>query len=250
MKASTPWVECYKPNPQARLRMFCFPYAGGAAQVFRSWQMDLPSSVEVFPVQLPGRWTRIKERPFTKIESLVETLSSELLPYFDRDYVFYGHSLGALISFELARVLRTKSRLGPRLLMVSARRAPQVIRSDIPIYSLPDDEFIEQVIKRYAGVPKVVLEEPELLKILLPALRADLEMFETYKYVHMPPLSCPIVAFGGKEDPNAKEEELGRWREQTTEWFDLKTFGGDHFFLQSSQKELLENISFFIGRLY
>jgi len=236
------WVTCPKPNPQATLRLFCFHYAGGGAAIFRTWSDSLPQSVEVCAIELPGRGTRLMERPFTQLEPLVPTLASALFPYLDKPFAFFGHSMGGLVSFELARLLRREYGLSLVHLFVSAHRAPQVPDPDAPIHALPNPEFLQEL-RRYNGTPEAVLENAELMQLLLPTLRADFAVVETYAYTPEQPLDCPITAFGGLDDREVSSDELEAWREQTNASFVLKMFPNDHFFLDSAKPLLLQSLS-------
>jgi len=244
-----PWIECHRPNPNGRLRLFCFPYAGGPAQSFRKWQDQLPGSVEVCPIQLPGRWSRLREAPFRRIDRLVQAAAEALRPHMSMPFALFGHSLGALIAFEMARHLRRAGASEPLQLFVSARRAPQLPRASSPIFALPDHEFIEQMRLRYSGIPQEVLDAPDLLELLLPAMRADMEVFDTYQYVPGAPLGCPISVFGGATDPTVGREQLEAWRDQTTAAFSLRILPGGHFFLHSAADLLLVELSGALERL-
>lgn len=175
------WLTCSSPNHQAILRLLCFPYAGGGANIFRTWQDNLPTTVEVCPVQLPGRERRLLEPPFTDLRFLVEAAARALLLYLDRPFAFFGHSMGATISFELARHLRQEKNVKPVHLFVSGRRAPQLPERHASTYDLPGAEFLEEL-RRLKGTPKEVLEHPELMELMLPLLRADFELIQTYQY--------------------------------------------------------------------
>ncbi len=182
------------------------------------------------------------ERPFTQLEPLVPTLASALFPYLDKPFAFFGHSMGGLVSFELARLLRREYGLSPVHLFVSAHRAPQVPDPDAPIHALPNPEFLQEL-RRYNGTPEAVLENAELMQLLLPTLRADFAVVETYAYTPEQPLDCPITAFGGLDDREVSSNELEAWREQTKASFVLKMFPGDHFFLDSAKPLLLQSLS-------
>ena len=238
----TPWLVFSKPRPQARLRLFCFPYAGGGASIFRGWPESLPASVEVCPVQLPGRERRLRERAFTRMTPLVQEIAKAMTPHLDKPFAFFGHSMGATVSFELARYLRRDYGLEPEHLFVSGRRAPQIPDTDPPTYHLPEEEFVEDL-RQLNGTPTEVLEHTELLGLLLPLLRADFELIQTYRYIAEPPLDCPISAFGGLQDDEEGRNLLEGWKEQTTAPFALHMFPGDHFFLHSSQGMLLQTLS-------
>ena len=233
------WIAFRKPNPQARLRLFCFPYAGTGASIFRTWSDGLPSDVEVCPVQFPGRGTRLTETPFTQLSPLVQALAQALGPLLDKPFAFFGHSLGALVGFELARQLRKQAGVQPVRLFVSADRAPQVPPRGRPIHALPDREFLVEL-RRLNGIPRGVFEDAELMQIMLPVLRADFVVYESYLYSAEPPLDCFISGFGGLQDQRVSRGDLEAWRDQTSVSFSLRMFPGDHFFLNTTQPLLLQ----------
>lgn len=235
------WVTCPKPNPQAKLRLFCFHYAGGGALSFRTWSKSLPPYVEVCPIELPGRGIRLKEPPFNQLDPLIQALEKALLPSLNKPFAFFGHSMGALVSFEIARRLRTEHRLSPVHMFVSGRRAPQIPEKDPPIHALPEPEFLKEL-RRYNGTPEEVLNNAELMQLLLPTLRADFAVIEAYVYASSSPLDCPITAWGGLQDWKASCDDLEAWREQTNATFSLQMFPGDHFFLHSAQSLLLQSL--------
>lgn len=235
------WITQRKVNSQSRLRLFCFPYAGSGASVFRTWGNDLPVEIEVCPIQLPGREDRLREAPFSQLVPLVETLTQVLSPFLDLPFAFFGHSMGAMISFELARHLHALHSSGPALLFVSGCRAPQLAYSGQPLHQLPGAEFMKEL-RCLNGTPEAVLQNTELMKLLEPILRADFATLETYTYSPGNPLLCPIVAFGGTQDRRVKREHLAAWREQTKVSFKLHMLPGDHFFLNSARIQLLQTI--------
>jgi medium-chain acyl-[acyl-carrier-protein] hydrolase len=236
------WIAFRKPNPRARLRLFCLPYAGIGASIFRTWSDGLPADVEVCPVQYPGRGTRLMETPFTQLSPLVQALAQALVPLLDKPFALFGHSLGALVGFELARELRRQSGVQPVRLFASADRAPQIPRQDRPIHALPEGEFLAEL-RRLNGTPGKVLEHDELMRIMLPILRADFAVYETYAYSVEPPLDCFISGFGGLQDRKVSRRDLEAWRDQTSASFSLRMFPGDHFFLNTNQPLLLQVIS-------
>ncbi len=236
------WVTCPKPNPQARLRLFCFPYAGGGASLFRTWSDDLPPEVEVCPVKLPGRENRFREARHTRLMPLVHALGEVIQPHLTLPFAFFGHSMGALISFELTRYLRKLHAPLPAHLFVSAHRAPHLPDRKSPIYDLPDPQFLEEL-RLLNGMPGEVLDNAELMELMLPLLRADFAIAETYAYTDDTPLSCPISAFGGLADEEVNQEEATAWREQTLGAFTLRMLPGDHFFLFKERPALLQAIS-------
>jgi medium-chain acyl-[acyl-carrier-protein] hydrolase len=234
-----PWVASARPQPQAPLRLFCFPYAGGAASVYSKVLNGLPSEIEVCPVELPGRGSRLSEPPVNDLKRLVEIIAEELAPHLDQPFAFFGHSMGALLGFELARYLRRARRVEPVHLLVSAGRAPQVRTSEQVIWELQDDQLVDKM-RRLNGTPQAVLDNPELMALVLPIIRADLVAIDSYVYRDEPPLSCTITALGGLQDSTVTREELDPWREQTSEAFTLRMLPGDHFFLHSAQQTIRE----------
>jgi medium-chain acyl-[acyl-carrier-protein] hydrolase len=236
------WVICSGSNSQARLRLFCFPYAGAGPSIFRTWSNYLPEGVEVCRVHLPGRESRLRELPFGQLSLLVEVLARVLKPYLSMPYVFFGHSVGALVAFELARQLRKQYGLGPTHLFVSGRGAPQIPDPDPPIHQLPDAEFMEELGRRYDGIPEAVRQDAELMELLRPILRADVMLSETYRYTDDARLACPISSFGGVQDRTTLEE-LDAWRAQTSGAFRLRMFPGDHFFINTARNDLLRAVA-------
>jgi medium-chain acyl-[acyl-carrier-protein] hydrolase len=241
-QANSLWLGRRRPVPDARLRLFCFPYAGGTAQIYRQWPDYLPTDVEVCAIQLPGRGSRLHQPAFTRLTALVEPLTEAIAQHLDKPFAFFGHSMGALISFEVARRLRASGRREPEALFVSGRRAPHIEEPEPVTYNLPDAELSEEL-RRLNGTPGEVLEHPELLQLMLPILRADFEVCQTYSYTSEPPLDYPVWTLGGMQDEDVPFEHLEAWRDQTTSQFKLLKFPGDHFFLHSSQSLLLRTIS-------
>lgn len=235
------WVSCQKPNPNADMRLFCFPYAGGSAVIFRDWVSLLPGRIELCAIELPGRGTRFREQAFTSLSALIEAVAFAILPYLDRSFVFFGHSFGGLLSFELTRYLRRTARAMPTQLLISGRRAPQLPLTKPKIHNLPDLELIQEL-RRLNGTPEVILQNADLMELLLPVIRADFTVLETYVYQPEPPLNCPISVFGGLKDPEVSEEELRAWKVQTESSFTLDLLPGEHFFVHTEQQMLLELI--------
>ncbi len=238
------WIggRCGPRQSNARLRLLCFPYAGGGVSVFRAWEDELPETVDVCPVRLPGRESRWKEPPFTRLTPLVETLARVLRPMLDVPFAFFGHSMGAFVSFELARQLRREGGPTPVKMFVSGASAPQIPDPDPPIHELPDPEFLEEL-QRLNGMPKEVIRVEEVLRLMMPTLRADVGLVETYTYSSEEPLGCPISSYGGKKDCKATPHDLVAWSEQTASDFRLRLFPGDHFFLLGARESVLDDVS-------
>ncbi|MET0622005.1 MAG: alpha/beta fold hydrolase [Pyrinomonadaceae bacterium] len=229
-KEAARWFVVRRRNPRAALRLFCFPYAGGGTPIYRAWPELLPPQYEVHAVQLPGRGNRLGEPAYTSVEPMVEALAEAITPYLDRPFAFFGHSMGATISFELARLLEARGRGLPARLFVSGRSAPQLPRERELTYDLPEPEFISHV-RSLNGTPAEVLEHPELMELMMPLLRADFSVVETYEYRTGPPLGCPITAFAGADDVEVNTERVAAWGEQTSADFNLQIMPGGHFFL-------------------
>jgi medium-chain acyl-[acyl-carrier-protein] hydrolase len=239
--ATDRWLAYFRPNPKAEVRLFCFPYAGGGASLYRGWQGALPDWVEVCPVQLPARETRFKEPAFTRLAPLVEAVAQSLRPYLDRPFAFFGHSMGALLAFELSRRLQRNHGRGPIGFVVSGCGAPQT-RTQSALHALPPVQFREEL-RRLNGTPAPILDNDELMDLLLPTLRADFSLCETYAYADGPSLTCPITALGGLGDDAVSRQDLDAWREHTTGAFRVRMLPGDHFFLNEHRSLLLHALT-------
>lgn len=232
-----PWLTCFTPHPTATLRLFCFPYAGGGAPVFREWSGLLPNA-EIIALQYPGRGARMMEPPMQSLPELAAGIYEAILPHLNKPFAFFGHSLGSLVAFEVARLLRKNGHPLPRHLFVSARKAPHVPRTaEKQMHKLPEQEFIEEL-KTYNGTPKEILENKDLMELVLPVLRADFRVNETYEYGEEPALHIPLTALTGIEDSRATEADMTKWSLHTSDVFTQQTFPGDHFYLNPLQKEL------------
>jgi surfactin synthase thioesterase subunit len=234
------WAPYYRPRPDARVRLICLPYAGGSASVYHSWPDALPTDVDVCGVQLPGRETRIHEPPVAKMDQLVPMLLDALRPWFDLPFALFGHSMGALVGFEMARELRQRGERMPIHLFASGCHAPQYPDPAV-VYDLPDAEFLDYL-RSINGLSDAVLDNKELISMMLPMMRADAEVTETYTCQPIAPFGFPITAFAGLEDPMTTHAEVEGWRQHTTERFALAYFPGDHWFLQSARDEILQAV--------
>lgn len=232
------WFPGIDEAPPGRLRLFCFPWAGGGALPYRSWRDPLKEDAAVIAVRLPGRESRVAEAAFERMESLVEALLEQIRPHLDTPFSFFGHSMGAGIAFELARALRRAGAPGPRSLHVSGARAPQYRLNHQPPPEPTLRDFIEEM-RRLEGFPPSVLNNPELLKLALPSLLADARLYRQYSYEVEAPLAVPLFAYGGNADPNVTAEHLEAWREQTSSTFSSREFKGGHFYVESAQAALL-----------
>ncbi len=230
------------PNAsKIKLRLFCFPYAGGGASVFRLWSAGLPQGVEVCAVQLPGRENRIAEPLISDIDELVPIACDSLVPYCDTPFAFFGHSVGGLVAFELCRELRRRGVPMPVHLLVSGTRAPHIPEPK-PLHQLPEMEFLKEL-RRFSGTPEAILQSRELMEIFAPVLRADFTLEEAYRYRTESPLDIPISAFGGTTDKEASPELIEAWAAYTIRDFTLEMIEGGHFFLNSASQTLLRSVS-------
>jgi medium-chain acyl-[acyl-carrier-protein] hydrolase len=241
-KSSSKWILFPRPNPAAALRLFCFHYAGGSAQVFHDWPGHLPPSVEMGAIQLPGRGHRLGEPHIRGILPLSRIVAQELLPYLDKPFVFFGHSLGALLCFETARSLRCETHRQPAQLFVSATEAPHRRRAEELLSGLPKGELVKKL-HEFNGTPVEVLQNDELLDLMLPTIRADFELCETYEYHPEPPLECPMRIYGGLEDHEVEAGRLAAWSEMTVGTCEIRMFPGGHFYINSSRSIFLQTLA-------
>ena len=210
--------------------------------IYRSWSRQIHPDIQVVPAVLPGREFRLREPAYTRLEPLLEALTIEIFPYLDRPFALFGHSMGAIISFELARRLRSERSVEPDHLFLSGRRAPQLPEKDPEIHDLPEAEFLAEV-ERLDGTPKEVLEHAELMEILSPMLRADFSICHAYDFVPGAPLTCPITALGGTKDETATQAKIEGWCEQTTGRCRIRMLEGDHFFINQQHAAILQIIA-------
>jgi len=240
MAERSPWLPSRKTNSRAKVRLLCFPYAGGSEVAYRTWQQNMPDSMEVLPIQLPGRGVRTSEPLFTRLAPMVLALTQSLVNEMDLPFALFGHSMGGLIAFEFARSLRRERQPLPVHLFISAKCCPQPA-AEAPAAELSESQLIE-ALWRYEGTPAEVLDNPELMQVLMPVLQADMELCKTHVCEPEPPLECPITAFGGLEDPVSGRPCLEGWRQHTTGPFKLRMLPAGHFFLKTWEKAVLEII--------
>ena len=237
----TPWFPYGQRAANARLRLFCLPYAGGAAGIYRKWMPLFPGDIEIRPVELPGRGLRFQERLFTAMPEAVTALAAAMEPLLDRPFAIFGHSLGALMGYELVHQLTQSTGQCPVHLFVSACTPPHVPPVE-RLHDLPESLLLSELF-RMNGTPRQVLEDAGMRRILLPVIRADLSMYENYVDGRGSPLACPITAISGRDDPRAAPGLMSEWRRHTCAAFALHPFWGDHFFLHTSAPRIVELIA-------
>lgn len=233
------WVSIPVARPAARMRLFCLPYAGGGASEFVEWAHLLPATVEVVPVQLPGRNRRIHEPPRTSMGRLVPEIADGLAAYLDRPFGLFGYSMGAWVAFELARELRRRGGPRPEALIVAAAGPPDV-PSPIAYHDASNEDLIEWM--RRLGGSEALLREPALLPLILPRVRADLQVTGTYRAASEPPLPHPVFVYVGSADDEARPEQAGLWCRHAGAGFRTRVLTGGHFFLHDRRDELLGHL--------
>ncbi len=245
MKAMTgvsQWFLQPRRCPNPRLRLFCFPYAGGSAAIFSHWPDYVPADIEIWPVQLPGRQNRLSERPLAEISAVVQAFTPVLQEHLDIPFVFFGHCMGAHLSFEVARQLRRQGSQMPVHLFVSARRAPQLPDPN-PRFHLLNDALFLKTVRKLNRLPEEFVEDEELARLTISTLQADFRALEMYSYTDEKPFNCPISVFGGTEDASVSTDELVPWHDQTTGMFRIHLLPSEHFFIHSHQAHILKIIS-------
>jgi medium-chain acyl-[acyl-carrier-protein] hydrolase len=240
------WLISQKPSPYAEVRLFCFPYAGGSAAVYGRWPSLASRRIHVSGVELPGRGIRLQEEAFHSLPPLIRSLADRLVPLLEGPFAFFGHSMGGLVAFELARALRERGAPQPRHLFISAAAAPGTPPSRRSLHASSDAEVLEEL-RDLGGTPQALLDDKELMAMALPTLRADYSVLGTYEYRESTPLDVPITVFGGRSDEIAPPADLRGWQAHTAAGCRVKIFPGDHFFLHSTAGEILRTVADTVG---
>lgn len=235
----SPWFRNYRPAPDASVRLVCLPHAGGSASFYFPVARELSPRVEVLAVQYPGRQDRRTEPAVTDLHALADRIAGALGPWTDRPYALFGHSMGAVLGFEVARRMEAAGS-GPTELFVSGRRAPCVDRTD-EWHPQTDEEVVAEI-RKLNGTGSSLLDDEETLGMILPALRSDYRAVRGYRYRPGPALDCPVTAFTGDRDPRARVEEVRAWENHTRSGFGLRVLPGGHFFLVDQQGEVLRTV--------
>jgi medium-chain acyl-[acyl-carrier-protein] hydrolase len=241
-KRSNPWLVRQPRTALVEQRLFCFPYAGGGAQVFQGWCDRLPPSIEVVAIQAPGKGTRLLEAPCSSVDSLCDELMQALMPLlYDKPFSFFGHSNGAFIAFELSCRLQHSGLPLPSQLLLSASPAPWTREGERPFSSMTDIEF-KDVLKDLNGTPPAILDGSDLFELLLPGLRADFSLSESYQFGWQEKLTAETHIFYGEYD-EITEQQILSWQDQVSEPVTFQKIAGDHFFIHSHVEELTASIS-------
>lgn len=236
------WFFCKTPEPKASIRLFGFPFGGGGASVFHTWPDAMGGAVEVRALQLPGRETRFREPREKNIATLIRNIASALGEYQEKPFVLFGYSLGSLLAFEVCRELRRQSMRMPEHLFIAALGAPQLPPSHPPISTLPNREFVEKI-EYYYQPGGEAWNNRELRDFLLPVLRDDIALYETYSYRHEAPFDFPIDVFAGDSDRSVPLEMTDPWSQQTSASMTRHVFRGGHFFIDTCLGEIQSLVS-------
>lgn len=238
---TTTWGVRWVPAPNARIRLFCVPHAGGGAAAYRTWARELAPDIEVVAIRLPGRESRIREQPQHCMNELVPALVHGISPLLDRPHAWFGHSMGALVAFEACRALRRLRFPEPDRLLVSGHPAPHLPWGRPIMHNAPTEDLVTRL-QQLSDTPREVLADESVLAALLPMLRADFSLFETYRHTDEPPLRQPISVFCGEDDDFATEQELAAWHQHSSAESTFHLLSGDHFFLHKNHREFLHTL--------
>jgi surfactin synthase thioesterase subunit len=236
------WISSYQPAPDPQVRLLCFPHAGSSAAAYGSWSGLLPPQIDVCPIEYPGRGSRRAERPFVRVPALVASLVSGLAPALTAPFGVFGHSMGALIGFEFVRQLRRLGLPSPIGLFIAGCRAPSLPASKPPVFALSDDDLLKEL-QSLNGTPDEILMNPEFVRLFMPTLRADFELADTYCYRRGAGLECPVFVYGGADDRETRPDELPGWASETNGPLALRTYPGDHFFLERAESAVMRDLA-------
>lgn len=227
---------------EAAARLLCFPYAGATAAAYRPWNAMMPPNIELVVVEIPGR-LHLRDQPPKDMNALVDTIYPQILPFLDKPYAIFGHSFGSIISYEVTKRLQIENRNLPIKLFVSARRAPQIPNRFRQASNLPNQEFIDEMQNMYQAIPEAVLKEKALLKMLLPILKEDIRINETYIGKLDPLLNVPLQVYYGTKDKTVTSDDLQQWKAVTQKDFQIKSFDGGHFYIDKEKGAIISEIS-------
>jgi medium-chain acyl-[acyl-carrier-protein] hydrolase len=240
------WWLVPRLSTTAPVRLWCFSPAGAGAAIWFPWAARFEEAAEIVALRLPGRETRLAEEPLLRMAEVVRPLVEQLAPHFSPGDIFCGHSLGGLVAFETARALRARGLGSPRALVVCGTPAPHAARNLPPVHALPTPDFIIAVEDRYGPIPREIREHPEFLELLLPALRGDLTIYETYEAASGMPLDSAVLALGGEGDMIVASEDVREWRVHTSGPFEVDFISGGHFFPQENVAATVARIRAFL----
>lgn len=235
------WLQGIQPDSNIKIRLFCFSYAGGGASTFLRWRAHFPKHIDLCAVQQPGREDRNAETPINDLALLIAKIADAIAPHINVPYAFFGHCNGALIAFELTRELRRRGLQAPKHIFVSSFRSPDLKNSNQSLHDLPKTRFISNL-KAYGGMPEEILNNEEIIDSMMPTLRADFSLHETYRYLEEERLDSPMTILGGLQDNVVRRSELQGWKDKTQKTAKVKLFPGGHFFIDTHRQFLLKAI--------
>jgi medium-chain acyl-[acyl-carrier-protein] hydrolase len=242
MTSDQNWYLEYKKNPSASVRLFCFHHSGGGASSYYPWINHLSPNIEMIAVQLPGRENRFTEPLNNSMEDIIAQLSERFVTYTDKPFFVFGHSLGALLSFEFIKSVHQAYSVYPCHMIISATKAPH-LPFRMKHLSQLDDKALKEQLKMYNGIDERILYNDELLDLFLPIIKSDFSIYETYSFLESKPLPCNILALSGREDKTVNSEEIWAWEKYTEGKFERLSFPGEHFFVRDNQRQILEIIN-------
>lgn len=235
------WLPRWGSRPEAKIRIYCLSYAGGGASIYYTWNNFFSTNVEICPVQLPGREERLNESPIKDFETLIAVLLPMVAKTIDRPYAIYGHSLGACLGYELARRLLVQYHLPPVCYFGGAHRSPCVPYYYSSVKFMSDEEMLKMV-SRFNGLPPAFFESQEIIDLMVPLLRSDLLLCESYQHQPGSSLDSDMVIFWGKFDSNISHEKLSAWPKHSNRNVQMIALDGDHFFIKTHKLDVLEKI--------
>ncbi|MEU9368228.1 alpha/beta fold hydrolase [Streptomyces avermitilis] len=235
------WLKRYRPVRAPRLRLICFPHAGGSAGVFRRWPEELPPDVELVAIQYPGRQERFGEACVDDMTSLADQITDVVTSLLDRPIALFGHSMGAGVAYEVTRRLESRQLAWPARLFVSGSVSPLTPRHRRDLH-LRDDEGMLEGLRELGGMDDAVLADPDLLRLVLPCVRADLRLIETYRPARLPSIATPVTAYAGTTDAHVPREGVAAWGDFTSAEFNLRIFPGGHFYLVGQEPEVVGDV--------
>jgi pyochelin biosynthetic protein PchC len=242
------WIRRYHPaSGRARTRLVCFPHAGGTASAYYPFSRALPPSVEALCVQYPGREDRRNEDPVRDIQALADDICTALAPWHGDRLALFGHSMGAIVAFEVAWRLQESSGSAPVMLFASGRRAPSV-HLEGRVHLLGDADLVAEL-KSLSGTAASLFDDAEMMRLVLPSIRSDYQAIETYRCPPGRRLGCPVTAFVGDRDDHVSISDARSWAEHTTGEFGLEVFPGGHFYLNACRQAVVTRISHHLDTL-
>lgn len=242
-----PWIVQFDQKENAKINLICFHYAGGSASFFAKWNEFVGPNIQLIAVQLPGRRARLHEKPLRRISEIVSAFDQAVKPFLNKPFAVIGYSLGSVLAFEWIRLLQDRQGLAPIFFFPMACSAPQISLGYPKIHQMVDKEFLEMMGQLFGAIPNSVLSDPDMIAAMLPGMKADIEVLETYRFQENRKLNVPILAIGGDMDPATTSAGLAAWQEHTEVRFEMREYQGDHFFVNGHEKEIVSFITSFLS---